>query len=202
MPAQWTLTYSDLSAHLFKGMSALHKQLLIMRTCGMKFIYTTKESAKESLRFCDSSSRLPTILGMFFQDDAEWLSLLGKEWEGFDNVGVYLDELLQSPFGELLRQGPIVEMMTEQEQHIYEELPDLVTIYRGCFAINKRGLCWTTDINVAKKIPTLNRYRQAGQPLLIKAVAKKKNVLAVKLGREEMEIITYRPTQKSISFIR
>lgn len=179
----------------------MHKQLLIMRTCGMKIIYTTKESAKESLRFCDSYSRLPEILEMLFQDDTEWLSLLGREWEGFDNIGVHLDELLMSPFGELLGQGPISEMMTEQEQQIYDELPEFVTIYRGCFAINKKGLCWTTDINVAKKFPTLNRYRQAGQPLLIKAVAKKTNVLAVKLGREEMEIITYLPKILSTSYL-
>lgn len=163
----------------------------------------TKEQGAEALRFCDSYSRLPTLIEIAWRMDcSEWLALLGDWWENCDNVGEHIDDLLNSPFSERLGDGAISEMMNADEQAAYDALPSVVTVYRGCYKSNKWGICWSLDRNVAQVFPTLNRYRQNGQPLLVKAEAKKQDIAAVKLGRNEMEIITYRPKHISTSFIR
>jgi len=165
--------------------------------------FLTTEQAKEKLRFCDSYSRLPTLLEIvWLVEDDEWLALLGDAWTVCDNVGVHIDELMDTPFGERLGDGAIVEMMNADEQAAYDALPEVVTVYRGCYKINKWGICWSLDRNLAQAFPTLNRYRQNGQPLLVKAEAKKGDIAAVKLDRSEVEIITYRPKHISTSFIR
>jgi hypothetical protein len=43
---------------------------------------------------------------------------------------------------------------------------------------------------VAARFPTLNRYRQA-EPLLVTATVRRDRVLAVKLGRGELELVTF-----------
>jgi len=163
----------------------------------------TPQQAEEELRFCNSYSRLPTLLEIARQmDERDWLALLGQSWEVCDNVGEHLELLLASPFGDRLGGGAITEMMNADEQAAYDALPSVVTVYRGCYKSNKWGFCWSLDRNVAQRFPTFIRYRQNGQPLLVKAEAKKQDIAAVKLGRNELEIITHRPKHISTSFIR
>jgi hypothetical protein len=93
-------------------------------------------------------------------------------------------------------------MMNEDEQVAYDALPEIITLYRGCYQNNKLGFSWSLEADVARKFPQFTRYRQDGQPLLVKATAKKTSIAAIKLGRGEVEIITYRPKQISTSYIR
>jgi hypothetical protein len=67
-----------------------------------------------------------------------------------------------------------------------------VTVYHGCGVHNVDGVCWSLDRAVAERFPTLNRYR-VDEPLLVTAQVDRNDVLAVKLNRYEMEIITFRP---------
>src|SRR3546814_13249726 len=64
-------------------------------------------------------------------------------------------------------------MMDAAERALYDEFPEEVVIYRGCYALNKWGLSWTTDRAIAERFPTLHRYRQDGQPLLVTARVRK-----------------------------
>jgi hypothetical protein len=168
-----------------------------------EFEGVTVEQVKEALRFCNSYTRLPTLLSYArWLDDANWLVLLGEEWSVCDNVSVYLNDLIDSPLGDCQGGCPIREMMTAEEQTQYDALPDQVTVYRGCYAPNKWGLCWSLSADVALRFPSLIRYRMEGQPLLVKALAKKERIIALKLDREESEIITYRPKHISTRYIR
>jgi hypothetical protein len=107
---------------------------------------------------------------------------------GHDNISEYLEDL-RDAIGEY---GSCWQMMTDAEQARYRQLPELVTIYRGCGPDNVRGACWTLSRSVAETFPTLNRYRVA-KPLLVTAWVKKADIVAVKLDREEDEIITFFP---------
>ena len=81
-------------------------------------------------------------------------------------------------------------------------LPDEIIVYRGCYQHNKRGLCWTLDRAIAEQFPSYLRYKQEGQPLLVKGRVKKTDVIAFKGGREEAEIISEKVKIISTSHIK
>lgn len=154
----------------------------------------------EELRFSNSYSRLPILLNFSGRiPDSEWLSHLGECWSGCDNVGKYIEELKMTPFGS---DHTLPEMMNEDEKEELRRMPSEFEIYRGCYHFNKWGLSWTLDRSTAEKFPSLNRYRADGQKLLVRARVKKENVIALKLDRKEMEIITWLPRHISTSHIR
>ena len=134
----------------------------------------------------------------------DWLRLLGERWSICDNIGQYLDELLVSEYF-WNREGPhSVQhgMMDEDERAAYDALPEVFTIYRGCGKSNKWGLSWTTSKECAEKFPMYGRYRPEGKAILVTAEVKKSEVIAVKLDRNEFEIITYRPKHLSTKRIK
>ena len=134
----------------------------------------------------------------------EWLTLLGEEWSSCDNISQYADELWDTPFC-FLADEPLKQrkyLMTDQEIEALEGLPDVVTVYRGCFKNNKHGLCWTLDRATAEKFPTQHRYRQNDQPLLIQASIRRDLILALFLDRNEAEVIALRPKIRSIRYLR
>jgi hypothetical protein len=92
--------------------------------------------------------------------------------------------------GDAKGQRPCLQMMDEDEQRRWKELPEIVTIYRGCGAHNIHGVSWTLDRAVAGEFPTLNRYK-VEDPVLVTAMVSKHGIVAVKLDRQE-EVITFR----------
>ena len=170
----------------------------------MEFVLRSPEELKEALRYSDSYSRLATLIELGgVTASFEWLTMLGESWSCCDNISEYMVELFDSHFGCRHPDDlPIREMMSNDEQAEYDALPDFVTVYRGCYAPNKWGLSWSLSEEVATKFPTLSRYRMEGQPLLVRATAKKENIVALKNDRNEAEIITHRPKQISVRHIR
>jgi len=149
----------------------------------------TYEKADEMLLFCGSHEKMGAILDLLRSvpiDFKTWLRILGENWSVCDNIFAY-HKLLKCF---LPKVGPVVEMMTEDELAAYEALPDTVTIYRGCGKKNKNGASWSLDKNIAAKFPFLNRY-QSPDPILVTAKVKRSEILAVKLGRQESEVITF-----------
>ncbi len=168
------------------------------------------QAARERLRLCNSYNRLETLIGLagFFDglilEPSEWLQLLGEEWESCDNIAQWSDALADTPFAELADAPDDWRhhMMTPDELEAFEALPQLVTVWRGCYAHNKRGLSWSLDRDVAQRFPLLHRYRHDGQPLLIRAEVAREQILALKLDRQEAEVIAIRPKVRAIGHIR
>lgn len=52
--------------------------------------------------------------------------------------------------------------MTEQERLVFADLPDEVTVYRGCMELNMRGVTWTTSSFIAHAMA--GAYSQPGDP--------------------------------------
>lgn len=158
------------------------------------------EDFEKELMLCDSYSRLGAFLEPDWIAVGDTMPLLGKFWSLFDNISAYSDEL-SGLFG--VYDWPINALMDEDERAKLDGMPDEFVIYRGCYQHNKWGMSWTTNREVAERFPTLNRYKQDGQPLLVKARVKKCNVVAMKLDRDEDEIILCsRPKHISTSHIR
>lgn len=153
----------------------------------------TFDEAQKIMMWCNSYERMPTLLGLFYEMEySDWAKLLGQEWSCCDNISLY-----KSTLAGFLKK-PIPEMMDEEELRAFDQLPEVFTIYRGCYSKNKHGLSWTLSKEVAEKFPTYHRYRGEGVPLVITAQVKKAKVAALKMSRQEQETITYRPKIISI----
>jgi hypothetical protein len=117
----------------------------------------------------------------------EWLSLLGEWWSACDNISEHLG-LLRLRLPSI---GPARPMMEPEELAAWEALPDRVIIYRGARRY-KLGASWTLERSVAELFPFRARYAGGGEPVLITAEVEKKNILAIKLDRNEHEAIIMR----------
>ncbi len=146
----------------------------------------TLDEALEAVRFCNSYSRLPAIIdchdcGLSQRDT---LVLLGECWSICDNVSSYAEDL-----DEILPARTSPDMMTDGERTALAALPARVTVYRGADArVNERGFCWSLDRTIAERFPFLNRYR-ASNPVLVTAVVARPRIIALKLCRNEAEVI-------------
>lgn len=137
----------------------------------------------------DSYSRLPVLLemGPYIYRDV-YLKLLGSWWSSCDNISEHAGEVWNDirDFG-IADARPL--MMDEAEQQAFAQLPDDVTVYRGCYANNKWGMSWSLNKEVAERFPFLNRYQRPSRPLLVKARIQKQDIVALKLDRNESEVI-------------
>jgi uncharacterized protein len=130
----------------------------------------------------------PYGLGSRIIQFREWLHLVGENWSSCDVITPYR-KTLKSVLGHT---GPIRELMDAEENAAYDMLQDTVTVYRGCDANQQKGLCWSLDEQKANAFPFQSRFR-AKEPVLIRARAKKIRILALKLDRNEAEIIAFSP---------
>lgn len=148
----------------------------------------TYEEINERLVFYDSYELMGAVLNLAKQigPGEIWLRILGEHWSGSDNIFAYRNILKNL----LPKSGPVQEMMTDREMAAYEALPEVVTIYRGCGEQNMKGASWSLDRDVAAKFPFLNRYK-VSNPMLITSQIAKSQILAVKLDRQESEVITF-----------
>jgi hypothetical protein len=154
-----------------------------------------EEQIRDAVRFCNSYTRMPTLLEIYssnWQDDnfdfAGWLTVAGEEWPSCDNIGHHLE-----PLSYILGFAKAMELnchlMTDEENAFLEELPATITIYRGCYDVNRLGLSWTLDKETAQSFPLLNRYKQPSSPVLLKATIDKENVIAYFMDRQENEVL-------------
>jgi hypothetical protein len=146
------------------------------------------EDARKHLRLHSNSySRMGMVLGLVgILAWEDWLTLLGENWSCCDNIRTYR-KALRSRLGV---RGPLRAMMTAKENAAYDELPDLLTCYRGCDSSITLGASWTLDWDVANSFPFTKRY-MVPSPVVVTGTVKKNRVLSLKLDRDEAEIISF-----------
>jgi hypothetical protein len=163
---------------------ALYRRFGIPEGAGKMMTY---EEARESAGSAGSFGRMERVLNCAYSMKREdWLRLLGEEWSGCDRIGRYRHELRAM----LGTSGPIREMMTPEENAAYDKLPERVQCWRGCDASRLLGASWSLDKAVANSFPFRERF-YAPNPVLVTAVVRKDRILAVKLDRNEIEIVTF-----------
>lgn len=159
--------------------------------------HITPEKVHRLLNRCNSYNRLPTLFGEYYNkniSEHEFFLGLRDNWSTCDNISAYRIELE----GILNPSGAIYFMMNNEEQKFYEGLPEIVTIYRGCDEQNTDGICWSLDRDIAIEFPFLDRYK-AKIPVLVTATISKDEIVAVKLDRDELEVIAFYPEQIKIT---
>ena len=151
-------------------------------------IETLYAEAQRAACFAGSYSRMEVIASYFPRlPRLEWYRLLGEQWSVCDDISAWKVFLI--PLLGRAQREELNAMMDAREREALAALPTKFTVYRGCYACNRRGLSWSTNRAIAETFPSLNRYRRRGdRPLLITgSVAKRQAVL--KLDRDESEII-------------
>lgn len=152
------------------------------------------EFARSAALVCDSYSRMNILVELGFAMPAqEWHIVLSEFWTMCDNISQYRRLLRRM----LPAAGPVPGMMTPDELAAYDALPEWLTVYRGCGHHNMLGASWSLSRVMAARFPTLMRYRQAC-PLLVTATVPRHRVLALKLDRDEHEIITFAARRVSV----
>lgn len=117
-------------------------------------------------------------------DNQTFWELLGECWTNTENMW-QMDDVIR----ELLELGEGRDnkeaMMNSQEQRLFKTLPKKFVVYRGHQGMNDHGLSWTLSPWRAKWFA--NRWScDDGQ--VSKATAHKDNIVAIFLGRQEMEV--------------
>ena len=154
-------------------------------------IGTLAELLREKMGRPDSYGRLPAL--MVYQpfgprrcfEYRAWYAVLGEIWSCCDNIGFFTEELRE----QLRDAGPMVRhMMTPKERAELNRLGEWVTCYRGCGSKNRLGLSWSLELSIAARFPLYGRYR-ASDPVLLTARIRKSSIFALKLDRNERELI-------------
>lgn len=152
--------------------------------------YITPKKIDKIIHYCNSYNRLPTLIDAYDNNKItlkELLIAFRDKWSSFDNISCYMEDIERIIFD--FDYQTIDLMMNLEEQKFYKELPDTLTIYRGCDKKNIYGLCWSLDRDIAIEFPFLKRYK-AKNPVLVTTTVYKHEILAVKLDRNEKEVIT------------
>jgi hypothetical protein len=149
-----------------------------------------KAKLLDELEMANSYTRMACVLALRpHMDSLEWFGVLGREWPSCDNIASHRLNLLR-----ILSAASSAEceaMMDESERKKLRELPEMLTIYRGCYYENRNGLSWTLNRDTAAGFVTLRRYRNdalAAPALLVTGHAARSRVV-LKLDRGEDEII-------------
>lgn len=110
-----------------------------------------------------------------------------------------MEELEDGPFL-LSEERTIAAMMATQERRLLHDLPDEFVVWRGCYRQNRDGLSWSMHKHVAEKFPFLHAYRvDTKRPLLLRGLINKRQVIALKAGRKESEVILRGPRDVTIT---
>lgn len=119
--------------------------------------------------------------------DHEYWKNLSDIWIDTENMWQNRDEWV-----EVLncKRGSRASIMDHEDDRAFMDLPDQVTIYRGCVTgLNENGLSWTLDKERAQWFSTrLNRLR-GGQAKVLEKTVHKSEILAVFVGRGEAEVV-------------
>jgi hypothetical protein len=136
----------------------------------------------------DSYNRLSTVLrNRAAMGPLDWFRQLGASWPSCDNIAEYLP-VLRSIFQSATR-AELDAMMTADELTQLAALPLRIVVWRGCYSVNRPGLCWSLDRSVAARFPMFNRYRRPNEiPILRRGWVNRDRVVLL-LDRGEAEII-------------
>lgn len=148
------------------------------------------------LKFCNSYTRLEAVVSLFgTMPTSQWWMVFGEEWSCCDNIRSWV-YWLNSKFRQHSRLR--LNMMDTKNRAAYDALPDVLTVYRGCYKHNMAGMSWTLDRNMAVNFPSLLRYRSydGEQPLLLTMTILRNEVVYLN-DREEQEIVMAARDRKS-----
>lgn len=124
-------------------------------------------------------------------DPTEYWNLLATIWSDSENIQECLDEwetvLFDTPF---INERDA--MMDSDERKVLADLPEVVTVYRGCRQEeNEDGFSWTLDRDRAAWFARRWHGDQTGDPIVLVGEIHKDEIVAYLDHRNEREIIAH-----------
>ena len=122
-------------------------------------------AAKKLLPRCSSEQRLEWMIRAVADQPPEifWLAWL-HHWPHVDYIGEYQRDLP----GIFRCHGSALPHMSDEARAMFDSLPDVVTVYRGCDEQFKDGVSWTTDREeVAPYFAAGGRYGRPSRPVIV-----------------------------------
>jgi len=155
----------------------------------MNLISSFEDAREWIYLYSNSYSRLGDVFNIKVQvSPDDFLKLLGEFWPMIDNFFEYKEDLKK-----VLPLTMCSQLMSVNELNYLKNIESEVSIYRCAEkGLNEDGLSWTLDKNIAKEFAKYNRYEKS-EPILLSAKVAKTNIVAIKLDRNEFEVITFGP---------
>lgn len=175
----------DLNARVVTPRHLRHWSQMLVQSVG-------EAELRRQLDFADSYTRLGAVMALAAAPD--FLALLVEHWSSCDNIAEWTPEI-KRVLSEARRRGLFPLPSPPDDSHsaaVYAALPSVVTVFRGAYTSNGKGLCWSLDRSVAAKFPFLNRYRRADAvrtALLFKATVPKSAIAFLNNTRSEQEVV-------------
>jgi hypothetical protein len=116
-----------------------------------------------------------------------WPSFL-YTWSGCDCTWPVKSVLLDMLRYHHRRQRSRAYLLTTAAR-FFDDLPDIVQVWRGCASFRVRGLSWTTDESVARRFASGMRFDSEVDRVLARGLIPKEHVFAVFTDRDESEIV-------------
>lgn len=137
-----------------------------------------------------STNRLPAMLRLTaFSTPGTFWRVFNECWPSCDDTWDWQGDLLNAfeHFGreELSPQN----LMTAETADFLSQLPDRITIYRGCDKSRVKAVSWTTNPEVAKAFARGHRGIRRPNPVLMTARVWRRNVITAFQDRDESEVI-------------
>lgn len=166
--------------------------------------YISYHEARQKLLHCTSRERMTSLISLFETRQIRpehRIPLIGDWWSMCDDIGFNKWKIHRYVTGHFAYHPSvhknIPRLMRRHERVALASLPEIVTVYRGCNYEGRNGICWSLDKDVAKSFPFFDRYK-VNNPILVTARIRRDRVLALKLDRNEHEVICFNPKRISI----
>jgi hypothetical protein len=133
----------------------------------------------------------------------EWLAVVGEEWTCIDGERGELVQLLRTARWRAAKRGEDFwpALMQHREREALDALPKRFTVYRGCYrGINEHGCSFSLRRSIAEKFAGPDaylRYRIDGADAIVLAIEVDRDDCALKLDRNELEVIAFVDARRS-----
>ena len=82
-----------------------------------------------------------------------------------------------------------MQHFSADQREAFDELPDVLTVYRGCSRARASGVSWTLDEEVAQRFTKGHRAIPVPDPVVVVGRITKAEIFGVFIDRNESEIV-------------
>jgi hypothetical protein len=120
-----------------------------------------------------------------FSDKVFW-NVFHENWSGCDDTWHLREELIGTLTANV---DSASEYWRNDQRRFFDDLPKMVTLYRGCSLDRIHGMSWTTNRKVAEGFARGHRGMGVPDAVIAKTRTRKSDIITVVTDRGESEVI-------------
>ena len=138
-------------------------------------------------RHYGSDKRPMAFLELYMKGRIDFWPALYLSWSTFDAIPY--NRFIKFMKDKTFRTPDVIA--GPEDRSFYDALPKMITIWRGQDKLQRVGLSWTTDPDVARDFGTGKRYLNPN-PMLLSAKVRKTSVALTLTERGESEVVLFK----------